>query len=163
MRDEYKAATLKYGQYNGVPWKNPFEFEVQKDFEDIEGTSVKEPNWLESPKLDVQFSPNSLITQRFPLPPTILVHIIDESKVKHGAILHKLHQTCKYFFVKAPYPVFYALFVGGELSPFVAFKDQTARFFGKSLDKVIITRKIICSNFLQVSSKYVSLIYPKRS
>lgn len=108
MKDKYEQKVKKYGPVP-VPWLNLFDFEI---FGEYEPRAEQQLNFqlpkakLFEPKLRV-LNP---VIQQFALPQPMINVMLQKSDAE---TIFKLHQTCKFFFLKYPHPICYK-FVGNR-------------------------------------------------
>uniref|UniRef100_A0A914R4Q6 DUF38 domain-containing protein n=1 Tax=Panagrolaimus davidi TaxID=227884 RepID=A0A914R4Q6_9BILA len=167
MKNEYKEACKIYGP-SIVSWKNLFDFEKFKEEEIDNEIFVNDPVELvlytdtsECIKPEPNLTDNQKIStlnyknQEFSLPKTIIFYMIENSK--NSNILQKLHQCCKYFFVKFPYPVCYNVEIRQETcnnnvyktininyTEFI--KNSATIFYNPPFPDLVFGRKFIISN-----------------
>uniref|UniRef100_A0AC34FQW3 DUF38 domain-containing protein n=1 Tax=Panagrolaimus sp. ES5 TaxID=591445 RepID=A0AC34FQW3_9BILA len=156
MKEEYLQAATDYGNPVEVPWKNPFEFEIQTEnalsnyfSKNYDPSNTDDDEEEVNSKSTVYFNTNNLNKhQNFPFKTPVIHYIIQNANAR---VLQNLFKSCKWFFVKYPIPICYSLVTKQRPmgKPEINFYQQSVEVVKSALNKTGL-ENIYLSTTLQI-------------
>uniref|UniRef100_A0AC34FTZ4 Uncharacterized protein n=1 Tax=Panagrolaimus sp. ES5 TaxID=591445 RepID=A0AC34FTZ4_9BILA len=169
MKEEYKTKVEKYGPVF-VHWDAVFDFEKKAVENDEEKEDSDETPQMENRNIVQKFQPfdknvgktfyQNYQKQVFPFQQPLMEYILENG---NSAVWRKLHQACKYFFVRKLIPICYRLRIQGHTSSF--YKEFLELNFNDNengyLKNTWITTTFFCNYDQSLPTDYLARIIPR--